>query len=120
MSKSYVIKKTFKYLLYLLLLMALVLVLLIAYVLHTESGSRFAIKQGIGFAKIDLSYDSITGNLSDGLVIKNMRYQDQTIDINVKNNELTLMLTAIQIGEYPGWIICYEISVFAPDCSDIT
>ncbi len=30
------------------------------------------------------------------------------------------MLTAIQIGEYPGWIICYEISVFAPDCSDIT
>lgn len=30
------------------------------------------------------------------------------------------MLTAIQIGEYPGWIICYEISVFAQDCSDIT
>lgn len=37
-----------------------------------------------------------------------------------KEKKLILTLTAIQIGEYPGWIICYEISVFAPDCSDIS
>ena len=35
-----------------------------------------------------------------------------------KEKELTLTLTTIQICEYPGWIICYEISIFTPDYSD--
>jgi len=79
------VKRTFKYLLYLLLLMVCLLVSLFFVVIHTESGSRFAIEQGIEFADINLSYDSINGNLSKGLVINNLNYQDQAIEIKINN-----------------------------------
>ena len=85
MSVSGVVKKVLKYLLYMFLSLTLVLLLLVMYVLHTESGSRLAIKQVISWTDIDLSYDSINGNLSGGLIIENMRYQDQTFDIAVKS-----------------------------------
>jgi len=85
MSVIAVLKKTFKCLLYLMLLLTLFLILFLSYVLHTESGSRFVIKQGLDFVGMDLKYDNISGNLSHGLIIKNMRYKDQSIDIKVEN-----------------------------------
>ncbi len=54
------------------------------YVLHSDSGSRFVINKGVNFYGIDLTYDSISGNLSDGLMIKNMQYKDQVVDIKIK------------------------------------
>lgn len=48
-------------------------------------------------------------------------FESLMVDVNVKKKkELTLTLTAVQICKYPTWIICYKITVFTPDCSDIT
>ncbi|WP_180236527.1 translocation/assembly module TamB domain-containing protein [Marinicella litoralis] len=81
------IKNVVKYLLYLILLVVLFLYLLLIYVINSESGSHWAIRHAINFADIDLTYDSMGGKISNGLVINNLRYKDQTIDIKVNNIE---------------------------------
>ncbi len=77
------VKRSLKFLLYLVLFLLLSLVLLVVYVLNTESGSRAALNYGIKLANIDLTYDHVNGKLSTGLILDNIKYSSEDIDIDI-------------------------------------
>ena len=84
MKATVMLKRSIKYLLYLGLFLLSLLALLMVCVLHTTSGSRWAVNYGIKNAGMDLTYDHFEGDLSDGLIIKNIKYNSQDIDIEIE------------------------------------
>ncbi len=66
-----------------MLAVLLIMMGLILFVLHTETGSPFAINQAISYSNVNTSYGRISGTLSGGLTIEDLRYQDASLDVQV-------------------------------------
>lgn len=79
-----------------LLLLAIVGVFVLRWwVIGTESGSAFAVRQAEGALGGALSVNSQRGSLGDGLTLNNVRYRAAGTDVQVDNAQLTLKLSLL-------------------------
>lgn len=81
------IKRILKYAMLTLLLLVVLFLLIFFVVWHTNSGSRFAINQGIKYSEQDVSFAEIEGTLASGLTINDFKYSSQDIEIIINKLE---------------------------------
>jgi len=74
-------KKVIKYSVGFLVLLLALMFLLVVSVLYTEKGTQIAINQFIKYTELPVSYRSLKGNLANGLVINDFKYESYLLDI---------------------------------------
>ncbi|MFZ2235414.1 MAG: translocation/assembly module TamB domain-containing protein [Dokdonella sp.] len=78
----------------------LVFVLIVAWVLYTQSGARFALERAVGSMQGKLSYEKATGTLVSPLRLEGIRFSDPAtgVDARVASAEVKISLSRLFSG----------------------
>jgi translocation and assembly module TamB len=80
-----VIKKIFKYVLFLLLFLLTAVIGVYFYAVNTQHGSRLTLDMIIKYSGVDLTVGGVTGTLANGLELNGIDYQDDTVNLSAQH-----------------------------------
>ena len=80
------------------IVLAVVLTTLLAWMVHSEQGSRWLLEQGVGFAPVTIEANGISGTLADGLTVESLSIILPLVEVHTTEFALNWNPTSLLTG----------------------
>ncbi|MFK8014554.1 MAG: translocation/assembly module TamB domain-containing protein [Gammaproteobacteria bacterium] len=77
------------------LALVLALAIVIAALVHTESGTRFAVERVVALEAVPVTVTRTSGSFADGLTLHDLRFENPSVDVSVTRVDLLVALSPL-------------------------